>query len=52
MSAALLMLLMFCWVVLSATVASLVALVGVMNDRAEELRERLYESGDSDEWLV
>jgi hypothetical protein len=52
MSAGLLMLVMFAWVLLSAIITALIMLVSVIHEKTEELRDWSYEPDDSDDWLV
>lgn len=52
MNAGLLMLSLIAWVLMSALLAALVALVGVVHAKTEELRGWSFESDDSDDWLV
>jgi hypothetical protein len=52
MSAALLMLAMLAWVLMSAAVTGLIMLVTVVHEKTEELRDWSHEPDDSDGWLV
>jgi hypothetical protein len=52
MSAALLMLAMFAWVVVSALLASVMALIGAIDEKAGELQDWSYEPDDFPDWPV